>query len=106
MADARKPINLTVSEIADETATAIIDLVRQKSPEWENQKQVAPGGASYWRRWTWLAPLTPRASRCIWLIRFLPETAMRSVKQSVEISWILISGSHRPILPWRIRAPS
>ena len=45
MADARKPINLTVSEIADETATAIIDLVRQKSPEWENQKQVAS-----WRR--------------------------------------------------------
>ena len=47
MADARKPINLTVSEIADETAAAaaITDLVRQKSPEWENQKQMAS-----WRR--------------------------------------------------------
>ena len=42
MADAREPINLTVSEIADETAAAaIIDLVRQKSPEWKDQKQVA-----------------------------------------------------------------
>jgi hypothetical protein len=48
MADARKPINLTASEIADETAAtaAIIDLVRQKSLEWENQKQVA----SWWHQ--------------------------------------------------------
>lgn len=43
MVAAGKPINLEVTPLADETeaASAIIDLVQSKSPEWENQNQVA-----------------------------------------------------------------
>ena len=43
MTEAGKPINLAVTAVAEEAAAkvAIIDLVRRKSPEWENQKQVA-----------------------------------------------------------------
>lgn len=43
MVEAGKPINLTVTPLADETAatSAIVELVRRCSPEWGNQNQVA-----------------------------------------------------------------
>lgn len=43
MTEAGKPINLTVTEVADEpaAAAAVLELVRSKSPEWDNQNQVA-----------------------------------------------------------------
>ena len=43
MVEAGKPINLTVTPLVDKAAaaSAIIDLVRQRSPEWDNQNQVA-----------------------------------------------------------------
>jgi L-lactate dehydrogenase complex protein LldG len=42
MTEAGKPINLRVTAVADEAAAtaAMMDLVRQRSPEWENQNQV------------------------------------------------------------------
>ena len=43
MVEAGKPINLQVMSVANESAAtaAIIELVRSKSPEWENQNHVA-----------------------------------------------------------------
>lgn len=42
MTEAGNPINLDVTAVADEASatTALLDLVRQRSPEWENQNQV------------------------------------------------------------------
>jgi L-lactate dehydrogenase complex protein LldG len=42
MTEAGKPINLGITPVADETAAAaaIVELVRLRSPEWENQNQV------------------------------------------------------------------
>ena len=43
MIEASKPINLAVTPVPDEMSAreAIIDFIRKKAPEWDNQKQIA-----------------------------------------------------------------